>query len=428
MASLVENIETWSVNKSDTKLFEIVKKQLKDKKTDINKLCKNLKGDADIAPLHAAVASASPEMFNLVLETEGVNPDPEYFLKGEPMGGILDFAVLRLNIDMVQLVLLKVKYSTLQTATYDGEEVATCLLAAVEFDRLDLVELLISHEEKYPELNPFHCLLHAIRLNKTNIFSKMLPKALTKINKQFGESNNTLIHKTVKYMKVKMLRLLVEAGCNVNLLDVFGFTPLSLAVILDGCRNCGDGCCEQIVSELLSSKSIDLDVAVKEEGIGDRKAIDYLNEKTCPPVRKLIEQAYSRDAFRKKLEKRKERASRVQPNEKDCSKSDRTVPSSDKTVPSSDKTVPSSDETVSTVKDENKICWSCSADPDQVTLFRCKGCKVAWYCREKCQEKDWPVHGPWCERKRSKREQKHKARAEEGLAKTRMPEVFYDLD
>ena len=409
MASLVENIETWSLNISDTKLLDIVKKQLKDKKT-ANKLSKNLKGDAEIAPLHAAVASNSPELFNLVLGTEGVNPDPECFFKGVSMGGILDFAVFCLNIDMVQLVLQKVKYSTLQTAIYDGERVATCLVAAVEFDRLDLVELLLSHGEKYPELDPFHCLLHAIRQNQTNIFSKVLPQALSKINKQFGDCNDTLLHKAVRYMRVKMLRLIVQTGCNVNLQEVFGFTPLTLAVILDGCRNCGDGCCEQIVSELLSCQSIDLDVVVKEEGTGDRKAIDCLNERTCPHVRKLIEQAYSRDAFKKKLEKRKElKAS--------------TVPSKKEDVSGS-----KSDKTVSSSKDENKICWSCSADPDQVTLFRCKGCKVAWYCREKCQEVDWPVHGPWCERKSNKREQKSKAKAEEALTQTRMPEVFYDLD
>ena len=28
---------------------------------------------------------------------------------------------------------------------------------------------------------------------------------------------------------------------------------------------------------------------------------------------------------------------------------------------------------------ENKICLSCSADPDKMVLFRCKGCKKAWY-------------------------------------------------
>ena len=407
MGSLVENIKTWSLNKSDTKLFENVKKQLKDKKTDVNKLSKNLKGE--IAPLHAALASNSPELFNLVLETEGVNPDPEYYQKGEPVGGILDFAVLCLNIDMVQLVLEKIKYSDLQTGDYGGEAIATCLVAAIESDRLDLVELLLGHEEKYPKFNPFHCLVLAIRDNRGKIFTKVLPKALTKINQRFGDCSDTLLHKAAKNRRVRMLRQLMEAGYDVNAKDVYGVTPLIGMVIVASTGICGDGCCAQIVSELLSSKSIDLHIAV--EGIEDSKAIDYLDDKTCPHVRKLVEQAYSRDTFRKKLEKRKElKASEV--------------PSKQEGVCES-----KSDQTVSFSKDENKICWSCSADPEHVTLFRCRGCKAAWYCGDKCQEVDWPVHGPWCERKRKKRKEKHEAKAEEVLAsRTRMPEVFYDLD
>jgi len=39
--------------------------------------------------------------------------------------------------------------------------------------------------------------------------------------------------------------------------------------------------------------------------------------------------------------------------------------------------------------------------------------KKAWYCGEQCQEEDWPVHGPWCERKRNRREERHKAKEEE---------------
>jgi len=64
-------------------------------------------------------------------------------------------------------------------------------------------------------------------------------------------------------------------------------------------------------------------------------------------------------------------------------------------------------------RNENKLCWSCSADPANVVLWRCKGCKKAWYCGEQCQEEDWPVHGPWCERKRNRREERHKAKEEE---------------
>ena len=37
-------------------------------------------------------------------------------------------------------------------------------------------------------------------------------------------------------------------------------------------------------------------------------------------------------------------------------------------------------------RNENKICWSCSVDPDKVVLLRCNGCKKAWYCGEQCQK------------------------------------------
>lgn len=80
---------------------------------------------------------SSPEMFNLVLETEGVNPDlPELFhsMVSQWVGSAM--LCFRIKYGLVQLVLLRSNTPACKTATYDGEEVATCLLAAVEFDRL----------------------------------------------------------------------------------------------------------------------------------------------------------------------------------------------------------------------------------------------------------------------------------------------------
>ena len=50
---------------------------------------------------------------------------------------------------------------------------------------------------------------------------------------------------------------------------------------------------------------------------------------------------------------------------------------------------------------------------------------MAWYYGEKCQE-DWPVHGPWCERKSSRREEKHQAKKDECLREVK--ETICDVD
>jgi len=433
MADLVKNIQTWALNQSDTKLLETVKEQLKDKKTDVNKLSKNLRGDSEITPLHAALDSNCTELFKLVLETEGVDTDPEFSHKGklvgvnfggpsefgmqgsdrefEVKGGILDYAVRSGNLEMINIVLDRIEIKHWSAVMFDNQAIPGCIFTAVSFDRLDILALLLTYQKKYCQLSHVDCMILAIMLNKAKVFSKVLPKALALVNVPFGEYKDTLLHKAVQHNRVKMLRLLVEAGSDVNAKNVDGFTPLTLAVSIAGSNYCGEGCLDVIISELLDSKCVDLDVTVN-QGTAVLKAIDFLTEKTCGHVRKLVEQAYSRDIYRKKLEKRKEQKAQAVPS----------VPSKEEVKVGTKSKEPASR---TKVKDENKICWSCSADPDKVVLFRCRGCKKAWYCGEQCQEEDWPVHGPWCERKRNKREEKLRAKEEE---ERKMSSTFYDLD
>jgi len=51
-----------------------------------------------------------------------------------------------------------------------------------------------------------------------------------------------------------------------------------------------------------------------------------------------------------------------------------------------------------------KCCWFCSKD--EGSLLKCSGCRKAYYCNEKCIERDWPVHGNWCSKKMQKREER----------------------
>ena len=55
-----------------------------------------------IAPIHAAALSNSPEMFKLVLETKGVDPDTVGLYNGKPLvDGVLEFAVNGGNLDII---------------------------------------------------------------------------------------------------------------------------------------------------------------------------------------------------------------------------------------------------------------------------------------------------------------------------------------
>lgn len=432
MADLVKKIESWSLNKSDAELLQTVKKQLTDRDTKINELSKNLSGD-NIAPLHAAADSNSLELFELVLGTEGIDNNPEFFSKGQILGlkvvsydyeevkdfvvagGILDYAVKseNRNIDIIRVILDKVDLQHWACISVDGHRIAASLYMAINSDRLDILELLLSYGDKYCELSSLNCMVLAIMMNKAKVFSKVLPKVLARINESTGDNKLSLLHKTVRYNRVKMLRQLVEAGSNVNVLDVNGFTPLIAACAIAGPNNCGEGCYDLIISEILGAKSVDLHVSIRLSEFENFKAIDFLNERTCSHVKKVVDQAYTRDSYRKKLERRREMKAHDSP----------TVSTKRAEGLSS---VPSKEDTNSECKDENKICWFCSAEPGKVALYKCKGCRVAWYCGEKCQQEDWSVHGPWCDRMWEKRKGKRKVKKEE--PEKGMSAVFYELD
>lgn len=44
----------------------------------------------------------------------------------------------------------------------------------------------------------------------------------------------------------------------------------------------------------------------------------------------------------------------------------------------------------------NPLCHNCHYKTDVRKLKRCKGCKLVWYCDEKCQKENWKLHKPLC--------------------------------
>ena len=172
LAGLVENIENWTLDKSNKELLEIVKKQLKFEKIDLNnlKLVNNKRGDKDIAPIHAAVSSNSPELIRMVLETKGIHPDPEYLCMGQLSGGILDYAVTcNVNIEIIRMIMENIDISIDLVNAYE-EALPRSLVTAVKLDRLDIVKLPLKQQSKYPEFNRFSCLIVAIQDNNGRIF------------------------------------------------------------------------------------------------------------------------------------------------------------------------------------------------------------------------------------------------------------------
>ena len=135
-------------------------------------------------------------------------------------------------------------------------------------------------------------------------------------------------------------------------------------------HNCQGVCEDRVISELLCAEQINLDLV---RGDGKMTAQDLLTNTTCHSIRKMIDQAYMRSKFKKKLQLRQERQRRAA----ECS--------------------------VGKSKRE-RICWFCSSTQQ---LSRCAGCRVAWYCGEECQGEDWEVHGDWCVERGRRRKVKH---------------------
>ena len=398
MVNLVKSIERLSLKPDDNKLLKTLKKQLKDPKIDNNKRfmsdkLSRVSAGYMIAPVHAAALSNSLELFKLVIETKGVDTDAPFVLDGVPIvrevGGVLDFAVMSMNIDIVRMVFENVRNPKLWL---DQTGVSVCLRKAVSEDRLDIVELLLQKGEelKITQLCPYNCLFAAIAETKLVIFSHVLPMVVkSRINergvyllatcKSGKLTTITLLHFAAIQNQVEMVALLLDSGSDVNLKAANGATPLMGVLVLAKKFTCEDECYGLVVAKLLSSKSIDLDISFNDHNSRAR-ALDFIDERVCLHVKNLVAEAYATS----------EMTSNVKCNETSPEEAQQDVKSSIKS------------------EKAEKMCWNCSAEPSEVSLLRCRGCKKAWYCGEECQGEDRDRHGPWCERRRKKIEEKHK--------------------
>lgn len=74
------------------------------------------------------------------------------------------------------------------------------------------------------------------------------------------------------------------------------------------------------------------------------------------------------------------------------------------------KTSDKSKEKKSTKKIDGKkvrICWKC--DLESTELWKCGGCRKAWYCNDECLRSDWEHHGSFCNKMQEKRKKKNSA-------------------
>jgi len=70
--------------------------------------------------------------------------------------------------------------------------------------------------------------------------------------------------------------------------------------------------------------------------------------------------------------------------------------------------------------DDKKICWHCQTPDGKfsavagklITLSKCRGCRKAYYCMDKCQNGNWVRHEDFCKFVMKKRKEKKQKKAE----------------
>jgi len=368
---IIAAMKVYSVSEAEEDMKRLA--MMSGKKVENKKMIQAFGEVLALSPLHASALLESSVVLRLCMYFDGMNSGN---------GNILDLALQVGNADIINCVFENAKDSDLVTIE---NGIPLCLADAIRNNDNEKVDILLKRETFHPALSPLMCVFLAIRHTNLTMFTSFLVQAKTQINSTIpnmpcplcSAPETTLLHLAICSYKPKFVKLLVQAGCDVNNTkgQPGGYTPLMQAISQVGNHCCRGMCEDRVIAELLSAEGINLDFEAEDKG-SKFTAQDLVNNYTCSSSKKLIQQAYVRNNLRKKMLRRRQTKLQADQAKKGSGRKHR----------------------------REKICWYCSSTEQ---LSRCAGCRVAWYCGEECQGEDWDVHGEWCVQKGSKRKEKH---------------------
>jgi len=203
-------------------MMKNLKKQLKTNGLELNKLKQSsLNDNWMLAPIHAAVKSNSIEIFKLVSETKGLDPNSVSVIKDE--SGILNCGVLECaileegwsNVEIVKLILDVENLFLTFCELVPGHTIANCLSLAVGQEHLGILDVLYSKADKIDALSPFFSLMTAVIFNKRKVFTHVLPQAKKVIrfcSPFLNMKDCTLLDFPQSHGRADMCKQLVKAG------------------------------------------------------------------------------------------------------------------------------------------------------------------------------------------------------------------------
>ena len=191
-----------------------------------------------ISPLQSAAAVfESPRLVELFMKFDTVDVSLEYesMIDDKECGNVLDLVVQQqsVNLDVVRSILDNDK--ELKLVIVDEYGFPGPLDDAVQDNKLDLVELLLEYEASYPNLSLLRCLVLAMKYSQVSIFTKILSRAKGQVNKCVPNLSCpicniptcTLLHLAICFHNPKSVKLLLEAGSDVNSCQVREPSPAS---------------------------------------------------------------------------------------------------------------------------------------------------------------------------------------------------------
>ena len=183
--SIIAAMKTYGVSHDDKDLERVERMMVKGKKVVNIKTAIAAHGETlDLSPLHAAVLFESKDILKLCLNSELVNILLNFGNLNDPedAGNLLDLALQVGNVEIIECIFEYAKTSAIITLD-DG--IPQCLADEVMNNEPNIVEVLLNKESFHPSLNPLM-------------------------------SDFTVLHMAICSISPRMVRLLVQAGCDVN--------------------------------------------------------------------------------------------------------------------------------------------------------------------------------------------------------------------